>query len=366
MHADFFAVVHERSGLGGEEHGGEDLVDLVVVDTVTVAIDGADVVVVVEDDEWLRTVDLGLDFFDVLAERCCIQLVVITVETDQHVHRKLQFVVCGSTVPFVEFCGVGQIGFANEDAVAGILRHHRTHATDDVVDLGQVVGVDVAYFRVALGVGVAEHGVIAELGIFEEIWNGVKAEAGDASIQPELHGSEHRFFDGGIAPVEVGLLLVELVVIELVHGWDPLPCRASEVGDPVIGRNAAVMLKALLVGGDTGRIGGLAVVPAIPIVLGVGAGTGGFDEPLVFVRGVVEDHVEEDADVVSIAFGDEMVHVGEGAILRIGSFIVGDVVAKVHLGRGIHGGDPDGVDAEALEVAEAGGDAVEVTDAVSI
>src|SRR6202012_4153146 len=46
--------------------------------------------------------------------------------------------------------------------------------------------------------------------------------------------------------------------------------------------------------------------------------------------------------------------------------VVGDVVAEVDLRRGVHGRDPDGIDAEALEVVEALGDAVEVADAVAV
>ena len=69
-HAELFAVVHEGGGAGGEEHGGDELGDLLgLVDAVAEAVPGADVVVVVEDEEgWLRAVDLGLDLGEELAE----------------------------------------------------------------------------------------------------------------------------------------------------------------------------------------------------------------------------------------------------------------------------------------------------------
>ena len=86
----------------------------------------------------------------------------------------------------------------------------------------------------------------------------------------------------------------------------------------------------------------------------------------MLVGGVVEDHVEDDADVVLLAFGDEVFHIGDGAVLRIDCGVVGDVVAEVDLWRRVHGGDPNGVDADALEVAETGSDAVEVADAVAV
>ena len=51
--------------------------------------------------------------------------------------------------------------------------------------------------------------------------------------------------------------------------------------------------------------------------------------------------------------GEQAVEVGEGAVLGVDGGVVGDVVAEVDLGRGVHGGEPDGVDAEGLEVVEA-------------
>ena len=47
-------------------------------------------------------------------------------------------------------------------------------------------------------------------------------------------------------------------------------------------------------------------------------------------------------------------------------FVVGDVVAEVDLRRGIEGREPDGVDAQVLQVVEPLGDAVQVADAVAV
>ncbi len=234
------------------------------------------------------------------------------------------------------------------------------------MDIGEIAGVDVFEVGITLGVEAAGFRLVAELGVFEEGGDGVETEAGYAAVEPEAHGVEAGFLDGRVAPVEVGLLNVELVIVELVDRRDPLPCGAAEDGDPVVGRDTAFMLVAFLICGDVGAVGGDAVVPDVPIMLGVGAGAGGFDEPLVLVGGVVEDHVQDDADVALLALGDEVVHVGEGAVLRVNGLVVGDVVAEVDLGGRVHGRDPDGVDAEGFEVAEALGDAVEVANAVAV
>ena len=73
------------------------------------------------------------------------------------------------------------------------------------------------------------------VGVFEEGGDGVETEAGDAAVEPEAHGVEHGLFDGGIAPVEVGLLLVEEVVVELAAGGDPLPRGALKSETQLLG-----------------------------------------------------------------------------------------------------------------------------------
>ena len=324
---------------------------------------------VVEDEEGLRAVEVELGFGDVLAEVSDVEggvgaagTVAFGVKADEHVHGELKLVLRWAAVPFFEFGGVGEVGLADEDSVAGVLVDHGAHAADDVVDLGEEVGVDVFVVGVALGVGAGEDGLVAELGIFKEGGDGVETKAGDAAVEPELHGAKHGFFDSRVAPVEVGLLLVELVIVELVDGGLPLPGGAAEEGDPVVGRDAAfVFVGGFAVGGA-----GLAVAPDVPVVFWVGAGAGGVDEPLVLVGGVVEDHVEDDADLPIFSFGYDAVEVGEGSVLGIDCFVVGDIVAEVDLGGRVHWGDPDGVDAKGLEVVQALSDAVEITDAVTV
>src|SRR4051794_18317875 len=86
----------------------------------------------------------------------------------------------------------------------------------------------------------------------------------------------------------------------------------------------------------------------------------------MLVGGVVHDEVEDELDIALLAVGDELVHVGEGAVLGIDIFVVGDVVAEVNLRRGKHGGDPDSINAEPVEIVEVLIDAVEVADAVIV
>ena len=81
---------------------------------------------------------------------------------------------------------------------------------------------------------------------------------------------------------------------------------------------------------------------------------------------MVEDDVHDDLDVVRLGRLQKRIEVAHGAVLRIDGLIVGDVIAEVDLRRRIHGRDPDGVDAEGLQVFEAAFDTLDVAPSVAV
>jgi hypothetical protein len=70
----------------------------------------------------------------------------------------------------------------------------------------------------------------------------------------------------------------------------------------------------------------------------------------MLIGGVIENHIHDDANAPAFRFLHQRVEVLHGAVLRVDGFVVGDVVAEVDLRRGIHGRDPDRVDAQIFEV----------------
>ena len=86
----------------------------------------------------------------------------------------------------------------------------------------------------------------------------------------------------------------------------------------------------------------------------------------MLVRGVVGHDVHDDADFSLFRLGHQPVEISHGAVLGIDRFVVGDVVAKVNLRRGIDGRQPDGVDSQPLNVVKPLGYAVEIANAVAV
>ena len=69
-------------------------------------------------------------------------------------------------------------------------------------------------------------------------------------------------------------------------------------------------------------------------------------------------------EVVSLP--DQLVEIFQGSVLRVDVVVIGDVIAVILLRGGIERGDPDGINAEALEVVQPGSNAWQVADAVVV
>src|SRR5690606_2153835 len=88
-------------------------------------------------------------------------------------------------------------------------------------------------------------------------------------------------------------------------------------------------------------------------------------EPRVLVAAVVDHQVHDDLDAALVRLGQQVVEIGQRAVLGVDAAVVGDVVAVV-AGRGVDRHQPDAADAQRLQVVEFRGDAVQVADAVAV
>ena len=77
-----------------------------------------------------------------------------------------------------------------------------------------------------------------EIRILKEPWHSIHPEAVHPLVSPELEDVLHLLDDGGVPVVEVGLLLGEGVVIELLPDLTPLPGRAPEHTQPIVWNTA--------------------------------------------------------------------------------------------------------------------------------
>ena len=162
------------------------------------------------------------------------------------------------------------------------------------------------------GTVVGARGGVTQLLVLANEVDDVEPEAAHPPLAPEVDDPGGLGAHGGVVPVEVGLGAVEEVKVVVVGVPEALPGRAAELRDPV-GGQAPILL------------GGAQDV----VVLVDGVARQGALEPLVGGGGVVEDHVQDDADPLLRERGDELVEVLHGAHGGVDGAVVGDVVAVV-------------------------------------
>ena len=234
--------------------------------------------------------------------------------------------------------GRADIYLAHQHAVAGIAVDQPTQATQDLMAVGLVVEIRQRLTGLAAG-------IVGEARILARAVNDIDAKAVDAAVEPEaqhvMHGRDHL----RVAPVEVRLLGQKQVQVVLLGVFVPGPGAAgTQRGAPVV------------------RL----IAPDVPVALGVVPRAARLDEPGVLVGGVVGHKVQQHANAAGMRFGDQPVDIDQRAEQRVDIAVVTDVVAGIGHRRAKDRRQPQGVDAQLLQVIEMAQHAVEVTDAVAV
>ena len=186
----------------------------------------------------------------------------------------------------------------------------------------------------------------AEVRVLAQMVDHVEAEAAHALVGPPADHVIELPPQGGVGPVEVRLLLGELIVVilsDLRHG---LPGGPPEAVRPVLRRHR--------------------VPPDVVVVSRALAALLRREKPGVLVGAVVEHEIHDDADAAASGLGDEAIHVLHRAEERVHVPVVRDVVAVVVLRRAVHRRQPDRVDPQRLQIVQMREDAGDVADPVAV
>ena len=196
-------------------------------------------------------------------------------------------------------------------------------------------------------------GQILAVGAFAlvEIRHGVQAESVDAEIEPEVDDVQDRLADVRTVEVEIRLMRVEAMPVVGFGHRIPGPVGGFEILED----DARVLI---LVGGVAPHV---EVAPA-----GSGGGAARALEPGMLVGGVIEHHFGEDADAAAMRLLQKVLEIAQRAIGGMDIVVVGDVVAVVAPGRREERQQPDGGDAQVLQVIELFGETAKVAHAVVV
>ena len=195
--------------------------------------------------------------------------------------------------------------------------------------------------------------MISEGGVLDQQRGRVDAEPVHAPVEPEPQHVLELRAHVGIVPVEVGLLGGEQVQVPFprppVGPGRAGPGRAAELRDPVVRGQFAV--------------GAPARAEDVPGALrGTGRRRERVDEPLLLIRAVVGDDVQDDTNPPFVCLRDQLFRLVQGAEEGVDRAVVRHVVPGVrHRGR-VPRVEPDRIDTKVGEIPQPGAHSGQIAD----
>ena len=244
-----------------------------------------------------------------------------------------------------------QIDFADQNPVVEFI-DHPAHFRDHVLHLRLIRGVarQQAFVRRPMGAKTGIGRVVAKLLVLDQVPDHVDAKAVNALAEPEAHDIVDRRAHLWVAPVEVGLLRQEGMIIILLRVRVILPRAAAEFRHPVI-RRAAV---------------GPRIAPQIPVALRIIPRTPAFDEPRMPVGGMIGHQIEDQLQAGAMDRRHQRIEIRHRAEQRIDAAVIRNVVAKVGHRRGKDRRQPDRIDSKRAQIRQPFDDPADIADAVAV
>ena len=185
----------------------------------------------------------------------------------------------------------------------------------------------------------------------------IHTESIRAAIRPEAKSLEEIVLDIEVIPIPIGLLGGEHVKIPLagvtVRFGHSRPGWAAEGRAPLIRGKLTVFSLPL------------AEMEELALAATRACRNGSL-EPLVIVRAMVRDDIDDELDLGGVQGLGHLVEIGKCADARIHVPIIVHVITAIGKMRRIERGEPHGVNAEASKVGDTGGDASQIADAIAV
>ena len=240
----------------------------------------------------------------------------------------------------------GQGAFAHSEAVV-IIQHIPLELLQVIIHPGPVHKVLHAVGDGTLRVSAGQARGLGDEG------DHILPEAVHPHVQPEAHDLFHFLTHLGVVHIQIRLFFGEQMQIKFVYIPVILPGPALKDAGPVVGRQKPA---ALLTAGT----------PEIVVVVGVILSLAALLEPHVFIGGVVHHQVHEHPHSPLMGPVQHLSEHLQVAVVRVDVHVVGDIIAKVCVGRGIERRKPYGVHVQAPDIIQPGQHAPKVADAVAV
>ena len=143
------------------------------------------------------------------------------VHSGEHeIHGHLQLIAVLAII-LLQLIDVFRPGFTNQ--YGAVLVGNFAQLAENVVHFRQLFVVFLVHIGIAVFVLAGKDWVVTKIGIFEQRIHGIETEASYTPLVPPAGHIEHGILHRGVAPVEVGLFAIEVVVVVLAGPWIELP-----------------------------------------------------------------------------------------------------------------------------------------------
>ena len=318
-HTQFFALIDIRRTAHEVDSGGQHLGTFLPVGRIAAkATHGTGLVVIAPEQRIPAVMRLHPllpcleQFFQgkMVGRHQCPFVAVLVVHLQMmEVEAHRQFMVARSSVSDAVFQRGGGHFAHRHHAVDAACRHQFFQVFVDIA----AIGVEAT--------AIARKVVLIHFRFGNQI-DHIKAESLDSLRLPETEDVGHFFPHRRVLPVQVCLCHIEQVQIPLAQLRHILPCRATELGHPVCGqivRGSVLKDVVILILFLTGQC------PLEPCMLG---------------GGVVEHHIQHQANAALVRLADEFFQIFHRAVARVDSAVIRHVIAVVPLRRGKKRGKP--------------------------
>src|SRR5260370_18528101 len=228
-HPYLFAVIQKRCCTSGQKQCGDELGDLVVVNAIAVTVPLPWLIVIAEKIERLAMCWIVVYLIQQPSEFRGGKTVDVG---DLKVHWQLDFIVVA--VHSGELRDVRLVGFADQDGITWILVDDAPHFPQNFMNLRQVVGVFVLDVWITIGILPRQNRIVVQAGILKETGDRVNPKASHSAIKPEAHHVIHGLSNLRVAPIQVGLFCVEILVAILIRCGITSQAGTPKQGKPVV------------------------------------------------------------------------------------------------------------------------------------
>ena len=194
---------------------------------------------------------------------------------------------------------------------------------------------------------------VRQTGMLGNIGDYIFPEAVHTHIQPEAHNTFNFVTYLWVIHVQIRLFFSEHMQIILLPQFIIFPGEPFKLAEPVVRRALSTSFP-------------FRIPPYVIITVGIVFSFSAFQKPWVFVRGVVDDQIQNHLQAKVMCLVQHFPELFQVAVIRVDVFVIGNVITEVRVRRRINRTEPYAVHSEGLYIFQLVVNAVQIPDPIIV